>query len=188
MSSVKVYVRGANMIWRSKKVFYRIHQKALNTVLSMIKYPEPKLLKGAGSIKDLPSEIKKKEIDNVLIVTDQVLVKLGLLDNLFDGLKSEDINYSVFDGVHPNPTIQNVEDALIVYKENNCTAVIGFGGGSPMDCAKIVAARTTNDKAVSKMKGNFKLSKKLIISELSKYNLISFGMHVSIFFFNELSF
>ena len=149
------------MIWNMKKGYYRVHQKSLNALLNVMKYPVPKLLTGAGCLKELPDEIKKHKVNNVLVVTDNVLYELGLLDDMFINLKKAGIEYSIYKEVQPNPTIKNVENALKIYNENDCSGVIGFGGGSSMDCAKVVAARVTNHKSVSKMRGNLKLRKKL---------------------------
>lgn len=148
------------MIWEMKKIYYRSYQRVLNTALNLMTYPIPELLTGAGSVIKLPSEIKKRNCNNILIVTDKILYDLGLLNSLTDELKKQNIEFSIFNGVNPNPTIQNVEDALKLYKKDNCSCVIGFGGGSSMDCAKVVAARVTNNKTVSQMRGNFKLKKK----------------------------
>lgn len=87
---------------------------------------------------------------------------LKLLDGLFAKLEEAGIEYVVYDGTQPNPTYDNIEDALQLYKDNNCEGVIAFGGGSPMDCAKAMAARVTNPKmSVAKMRGILKLHHKL---------------------------
>ena len=80
-------------------------------------------------------------------------------------LKSLDdakIKYCVFDGVQPNPTIYNIEDAREMYLANGCKGIIAFGGGSPMDCAKAMAARIVNPKkSVADMGGLLKVGKKI---------------------------
>jgi alcohol dehydrogenase class IV len=84
---------------------------------------------------------------------------LHLLDSLFEALKSADIKYSLYDQVQPNPTIDNIEAALKIYKANNCQAIIAFGGGSPMDCAKATGARVARpNRPVTKMRGLFKVT------------------------------
>lgn len=143
-------------------VYCRAFQKALKFGVNFFDWTPPKLLKGPGSIKQLPALVKQQGVGNVLVVTDKGLMSLHLLDSLFEGLENEDIKYSVFDGVQPNPTIYNVEDALKIYKENNCEGFIAFGGGSPMDCAKITAARVVRpNKTPSDMRGLLKIRKKL---------------------------
>ena len=123
---------------------------------------EPKLIKGEGSFADLPKKIKEEGITKVLIVTDKGLMKLNMLDPLFEALKSENVSFKLYDDVIPNPTTENVEDALKLYKEGECQAIIAVGGGSPMDCAKGVGARVARPKkTLRQMKGVLKVMKKL---------------------------
>ncbi|MBQ6730646.1 MAG: iron-containing alcohol dehydrogenase [Bacilli bacterium] len=125
-------------------------------------WKEPELIEGENAILKLPSFIKNKGINKVLVVTDKGLMGLHLLDPLFNELNKVGIEYVVFDGVQPNPTIPNIEDCKQVYLDNNCEGVIAFGGGSPMDCAKAAAARVVKPKQpVRKMRGYLKVSKKL---------------------------
>ncbi len=147
----------------SFNTFYcRAFQKTMKFAVNFLDWTPPQVLKGAGSIKELPALVKKQGVNNVLVVTDKGLMGLHLLDSLFAGLEAEGIKYSVFDGVQPNPTIYNVEDALKIYKEKNCEGFIAFGGGSPMDCAKITAARVVRPKmSPSDMRGLLKIRKKL---------------------------
>ena len=145
-----------------KHAYYRTFQKTMKFAVNFLDWTPPHLLKGAGAIKELPALVKAQGINNVLVVTDKGLMSLHLLDTLFAGLDAEGIKYSVFDGVQPNPTIYNVEDALKMYKENNCQGFIAFGGGSPMDCAKVTAARIAcPNKTPSEMRGVLKVRKKL---------------------------
>ena len=68
----------------------------------------------------------------------------------------------MFDQVVPNPTISNIEAGLKIYNDQKCQAIISFGGGSVMDCAKIIGARAVKPKqSVKKMKGLLKINKKL---------------------------
>ena len=147
----------------SFNTFYcRAFQKTMKVAVNFLDWTPPQVLKGAGSLKELPALVKKQGISNVLVVTDKGLMSLHLLDSLFEGLEAEGIKYSVFDGVQPNPTIYNVEDALKIYKENGCEGFIAFGGGSPMDCAKVTAARVVKPKQTpSDMRGVLKVLKKL---------------------------
>ena len=142
--------------------YCRVYQKTMKLAVNFLDWTPPKLLKGAGAVKELPKLIKSEGVNNVLVVTDKGLMSLHLLDSLFEGLEAEGIKYSVFDGVQPNPTIYNIEDALKIYKDNNCEGFIAFGGGSPMDCAKVTAARVVKPKQTpSQMRGVLKVLKKL---------------------------
>ncbi|MDD6022523.1 MAG: iron-containing alcohol dehydrogenase [Oscillospiraceae bacterium] len=151
-------------MWQLKKAFYRTYQKILKVAMntSLFDWSEPETIEGPGAIKKLPAFIKAKGLSNVLVVTDKGLMGLHILDSLFEKLDEENIRYVVFDGVQPNPSIENIEDARKLYVDNNCDGVIAFGGGSPMDCAKAAAARVTNpNKSVRDMRGVLKIRHKL---------------------------
>ena len=142
--------------------FCRVYQKTFKMVMPVFNWDEPELLKGPGAIKDLPALVKSKGVTNVLIVTDKGLMSLNLLDSLFENLDKQNIKYTVYDGVQPNPSIENIEEARRIYLKNNCEGIIAFGGGSPMDCAKVAGARVSNpNTSVSQMRGLLKVFKKL---------------------------
>ncbi|MBR5437424.1 MAG: iron-containing alcohol dehydrogenase, partial [Clostridia bacterium] len=125
-------------------------------------WDEPEMLEGPGAIRRLPAFIKSKGLKKVLIVTDKGLMGLGILNSLFEEMEKAGVDYVVYDGTQPNPSIENIEDARKLYVDNGCEGVIAFGGGSPMDCAKAAAARVTNPKIpVKKMRGVLKLAHKL---------------------------
>ena len=150
------------MCWAMKKCWYRVCQKVLKFGMMFMDWSEPELLEGEGAVLRLPQFIKDKGINKVLVVTDQGLMKLNLLDPLFNELKLHGIEYVVYDGVQPNPTIPNIEECKNMYVENNCEGIIAFGGGSPMDCAKAAGARVVKpNKSVRKMRGYLKVNKKL---------------------------
>ena len=150
------------MCWILKKCGYRIAQKVLKLAMCFMNWSEPELLEGEGAILKLPAFIKNKSINKVLIVTDKGLMSIHLLDSLFEELKKENIEYVVYDGVQPNPTIPSIEECKQIYLDNDCQGIIAFGGGSPMDCAKAAAARVVKPKkSVRKMRGYLKVNKKL---------------------------
>ena len=149
-------------MWQVKKAFFRVYQQTFRVAMCVFDWSEPTLLEGPGSIRKLPEFIKSKGLNKVLIVTDKGLMGLHLLDSLFEELDKAGVEYVVYDGTQPNPSIENIEDARALYVDNNCQGVIAFGGGSPMDCAKAAAARVTNPKiSVRKMRGVLKLHHKL---------------------------
>ncbi|QVK16792.1 iron-containing alcohol dehydrogenase [Mycoplasmatota bacterium] len=142
------------------KIYYRTSQKVLKVVSPLLPWREPELIEGENSILCLPKLLENKGIKNVLVVTDNNIVKLGLMNDLLNGLEQNKINYTIYDKTVPNPTIQNIEDALKMYYKHDCESVIAFGGGSPIDCAKIVAARVVKPKqSISEMKGVLKIRK-----------------------------
>jgi len=91
---------------------------------------------GVGCLKDVGREIKKLGFKKGIIVTDKVLVRAGLVNNVISVLEEEGIEYVVFDETKPNPTIKNVTNGLKLLIENKCDFIISCGGGSAHDCAK----------------------------------------------------
>ncbi len=151
-------------ISKIESAYCRIFQAGMKFLVGtdIFNWKEPQLLEGPGSIRKLPELIKSKGIGNVLVVTDKGLTGLGLLDGLYEELEKAGVKYTVFDGVQPNPTIDNIEDCKDEYFRHSCEAIIAFGGGSPMDCAKIAGARVTNPSVpVIKMRGLLKVRKSL---------------------------
>lgn len=150
------------MLWTLKKCWYRIYQRVFKLAMCLMDWSEPQLLEGAGSILKLPEFIKGKGINKILVVTDKGLMSLHLLDPMFEKLKEVGIEYVVFDGVQPNPTIPNIEDCKDMYVKNGCQGIIAFGGGSPMDCAKAAGARVVKpNQTVRNMRGQLKVHKQL---------------------------
>ena len=150
------------MLSTLKKCYYRIYQKVLKFAMCFMNWSEPQLLEGEGAVLKLPKLIKEKGLNRILVVTDKGLMSIHLLDPLFEELKAQGIEYFVYDGVQPNPTIPSIEQCRDMYLDNNCEGIIAFGGGSPMDCAKAAAARVVKPKkSVRKMRGYLKVNKKL---------------------------
>ena len=127
--------------------------------LPILPYREPKVL---ASVDEAAAVLKQKTIKKVLIVTDRSLLKLGLAEPLLAALKARGIGASVYADTVPNPTIANVEAAREQYLAEGCEAIIGFGGGSSMDCAKIAAARVAKPhQSVPQMKGILRIHRRL---------------------------
>lgn len=142
-----------------KKVYCRVFQFCFKVALPVLPYREPEILSDMSGISEVLSD---KNINKVLIVTDKGITSNGLLEGLKESLDKKKIGYFIYDGTVPNPTIKNVEEAVAVYKEKGCGALIGFGGGSSMDCAKVTGARIVRPKMpVEKMRGLLKIHKKL---------------------------
>lgn len=142
-----------------KKAYCRTFQTCFKLVLPILPYKTPKRIPSIGKI---PECLKSHSCKSVLIITDAGIRKLGLLRELVSSLMSADIAYTVYDKTVPNPTTDNVKEALDLYYLNHCTAIIGFGGGSSMDCAKAVGICAVHPtKTLAQMKGILKVRKKL---------------------------
>ena len=91
-----------------------------------------------GAIKKISEVLKTQEIKNPLICTDPGLSAIGMTDRIRN-LISNEFSSSFYEETPANPTEKAVDEALELYKENDCDGVIGFGGGSSIDLAKAVA-------------------------------------------------
>lgn len=140
--------------------FYcRVYQIIMRCFLPMLPYREPKLLSGN---EDLLRVLEENGFDNIMIVTDKGVKEAGLTNTLEDFLTDNGVSFTVYDDTVANPTTKNVEDALELYKANNCQCLLAFGGGSPIDCAKGVAARLAcPNKTLNDMKGLLKVNHKI---------------------------
>ena len=140
------------------KMYCRIYQAVFKIGMYLIPWGMPETLEGAGSVKKLPDLIKKKGYNKVLVVTDKVLMDLGLPKGMLEAMDAAGIEYVVYDGVQPNPTDRNVNEGLKLFRENGCQAMVAFGGGSPMDCCKGIGAMAVKKgKTVEQLQGLFKV-------------------------------
>ncbi len=145
-----------------KKCYCRTYQKIMYLACFLLPWRKPELLEFDNGVLGLPEFIKNKGIERVLLVTDEGLKNLGLCDGLVNKCAEVGLKCAWYYKAVPNPTIDNIEEALKMYKENDCQAIIAFGGGSPMDCAKGVGARVAcPNKQVPQMKGILKVTHKL---------------------------
>ena len=135
----------------ARRAWCRTYQTVFRIALPILPYTEPRILEHA---EDVPAVLQKRSIQRVLIVTDPGIARLGLTAPLETALASKGIGVTVYAETRANPTVSNVEEAASLYRESACQAIIGFGGGSAMDCAKGVGARIAQpNKPINKMRG-----------------------------------
>ena len=116
-----------------RKIYCRSFQTVLKLSIPFLPYRRPKMI---GGLRKLPDILKRKKKKRVLIVTDPGIRGLGLLIPLERALSRADISYYIYEGTVANPTTTNIYEAVEMYFSNDCQAIIGFGGGSSLDCAK----------------------------------------------------
>ncbi len=142
------------MLWTLKKARYRAQQRVMKVAALVLPFPMPGILGGPGSVKQLAENLDVRALKHPLLVTDRTLIGLGLPAPLLESLHRRGIRAPVFADVQPNPTIEHVEAGVRAYRNNGCDCIIAFGGGSPMDCAKVIGARIANPLlSVRMMKG-----------------------------------
>lgn len=141
------------------KLYCRIYQFIIRVVSPFLKWKQPIIL---HSYLDVVETLKQKNKNKVLLVTDLGLAKLGLHNDLVRMLETNGIEVCIYKDTTPNPTIAQAEKAYAQFKEHQCQALIGFGGGSPLDVTKVVAAKVARPKKkIQKMKGILKINAKI---------------------------
>lgn len=108
---------------------------------------------GAGSVNELGNKVAELGGKRVLLVTDAMLVKLGMAAQVEAILKDAGLEVVLFGGAEPNPTDKNVEAGFKVWTEEKCDSIVSLGGGSSHDCAKGVGLVASNGGKIQDYEG-----------------------------------
>ena len=114
---------------------------------------------GGGASAELLPQLRRLGAKRVLVVTDAFMVKSGVVARLLAPLQESGMEVAVFDGVQPDPTVQNVRDGLALYRSSGAEAVVAIGGGSPLDAGKAISILTTNPEPLADYMGYHKIPK-----------------------------
>ena len=98
----------------------------------------PRIIYGPNLAKDA-GPFSKLMGNRILLVTDKGLTKLGLYEDSLRNIEKHGATVTVFDEVEADPSLKTLEKAINFGKDIACTGVVGFGGGSSMDVAKLTA-------------------------------------------------
>jgi alcohol dehydrogenase len=142
--------------------FYRLYHLGLKLIISALPPPSPILFKGNNALESLIADIKTNKLNRLLLVTDKQIHALSLHKELADQLAKQAIATELYSDVEPNNPIHSIEQALSHYQQTQSQGLICLGGGSVMDCGKLVAARIARpDKTTVQIKGLFKIRRQL---------------------------
>lgn len=108
---------------------------------------------GNGSAAHLPGELGRLNAKKLMIITDPGLVESGIIARIEKILEAQDFEVHLFTEVQPDPRYEIVEKAADQVKSVQADAIVGIGGGSPLDIAKVAAVRVTNDEPVDNFFG-----------------------------------
>jgi alcohol dehydrogenase class IV len=131
-------------------------KRAAGVVTRILPIPQPTLLVGPGSSARLGQAVGGFGHRRVLIVTDGMISKLGLLKPLTDALAAGGTSFTVFDEVTPDAPIPVIEKGIEVFKAEDADAIVAFGGGSVMDAAKVIGLAAANDRHPRSLVGYFR--------------------------------
>ncbi|MGD9172967.1 MAG: iron-containing alcohol dehydrogenase [Desulfobacterales bacterium] len=112
---------------------------------------------GVGAAKSLVDVIKDENFKNLLLVSDDGVMRSGLLKPITDVLDAHHLKWEVFDRVEPNPKDYNVEEGTETARRFGTDCLVAVGGGSPIDCAKAIAVVAHQGGAVRDYEGPGKI-------------------------------
>ena len=107
-------------------------------------YSAGRIVFGSGVVRRLPQFVQSWKLRKVLIVTDKILSGVGIVEQVAAPLRAAGIAVELFDGGEPEPSFAVADQAISQAKSFAPDAVIGVGGGSNLDLAKIVAVALTH--------------------------------------------
>ncbi|TNC82439.1 MAG: alcohol dehydrogenase [Oleiphilus sp.] len=128
----------------------------LRALVAFLNIPKPTIFMSKGASIRLCETISQFGLNRALIVTDAMLHKIGVLDNILAELDKQGMAYSLFTEVEPDPTFDVVEAGLRQYRRDDCDCVLAIGGGSSIDAAKVVALAATNEVEPAELVGILK--------------------------------
>lgn len=118
----------------------RVRQAIFSPIQKIQLYMQPRMIKGEHALLDLVDVLKEKHLTHYIIVTTPGFIKRGTLQSFFEALTQNDIQYSIFHDVKPDPEISDVEKLKEMFIKDGCQALIAIGGGSVIDCSKAALA------------------------------------------------
>jgi len=143
------------MLFYLKVTVYKTLVKFTKTLFVFLAQPKPTVYVGENATEKLCASMAQFGMQRVLIVTDEVLVKLGVAEKVEKALIKSGLEVFIFDGVTPDPTYTVVENTVATLNANNCDSILALGGGSAIDAAKVAALCATNPDKTPKSLGGF---------------------------------
>lgn len=111
------------------------------------------VIAGAGALRELAPQLARRGLSRVLLVTDSYMVSSGLAARVASDLAATGIAVEIFAEVQPDPSEENVLAGFARLQASGAQAVVALGGGSPIDCAKVIAVLPTNPGPISRFMG-----------------------------------
>lgn len=138
-----------------ERLLHRIFVPIARLLTRVLPDRVPVTFAGSGAVDDMCRSIAQRGLRRVLVVSDAGLVGVGIVAAVTDRLAAVGVEHSLYSGVEPDPTTEQVEAGLALYRSEACEAVVAVGGGSPMDAGKLIATLATNDKPLRRLRGKF---------------------------------
>jgi len=152
-------IEDSAMLFELRLFLYRLAKPFMKPISRVVAIPRPVLFVGPDSTRRLCDFIGGAGYRRVLVVTDAVLVRLGLVEPVRTALEEQGAEVAVFDGIVPDPTFEVLERGHEAVRAQGSDAVLALGGGSAIDAAKVIAAMATTGKTPQKLVGMLKVNK-----------------------------
>jgi alcohol dehydrogenase class IV len=131
-------------------------KRAAGAITRWVPISQPVLLVGAGASARLGRSVADFGHRRLLVVTDAVITRLGLAEPLLQALRAAGQEALVFDDVHADAPIPDIENGIARFKAEGCDAIVAVGGGSVLDTAKVIALAAANKKRPRDLAGYFR--------------------------------
>lgn len=142
--------------------FLRARQFALCMTLRLFRRVVPRKVTGVRALYRVPELFLQAGVERVLLVTTPGFVRRGTLVGLLDECAAAGLAVTVFSDLTPDPTVAAVEAGVQAYRAGDCGGIAAVGGGSVMDCAKLIGARVAcPDKPIRRMRGMMRVRRHL---------------------------
>ncbi len=150
------------MLFQLRLWIHRLLKPLLWPVSRIVAIPRPTLFVGPGSARRLCASLGDFGSRRVMIVTDTVLVRLGLIEPLRRDLEARGIDVAVHDGITPDPTYPMLQAGYEAVRAHGSDAILAVGGGSVIDAAKVIDAMAVTGKTPAQLVGMLKVTRPML--------------------------
>lgn len=150
------------MLLKLRLLFYRLIKPCKWPLSRLIAIPRPLLLMGDGAAQQLCRTLAEFGHRRVLIITDAMLVKLGLIEPLRAALTARGIDVAVHDAITPDPTYPVMTEGLTALRAHGSDAILAVGGGSVIDAAKVIDAMHVTGKSPQQLIGMLRVNRPML--------------------------
>ena len=150
------------MLFALRLLAYRILKIFQWPTSRVVPIPRPTTFVGPGSALRLCDAIAQFGLRRVFIVTDAILVKLGIVEPLRAALAARGVDVAVHDGITPDPTHDVLQRGFEAARAHGSDAILAVGGGSVIDAAKVIDAMLVSGKSPAKLVGMLKVGKPML--------------------------
>jgi alcohol dehydrogenase class IV len=150
------------MLFGLRLLAYRLVKPFMWPASRIVAIPRPTAFVGPDSALRLCRTLGQFGFKRVMIVTDAVLVKIGLVEPLRVALVEQGIDVAVHDGITPDPTYPVLQAGLEAVRAHRSDAILAIGGGSVIDAAKVIDAMAVTGKSPARLVGMLRVTKPML--------------------------